>query len=363
MMLTDSWLNLLLVFAIPAIIVKVLNWPGVWIFSFSFIVIFPLAWLIGDLTVVVAGHLGEFFGSIIIATFGNAVELILVIVAIKEDDVRLVQAILMGSIFYSTLFILGQAMMVAGYKNVTKEIRFNAAGASVPVCSLLITEFLIMLISIQEHLPSMEGKKATGNEVSEVLFTSRVGAVLLIVMYIFYFIFSLGPRRDWTGEPEEAYQEQMSLCCGLICLFLVIAAIYIFSDWLILEINGVCEISGMSKTFLAAIIIPIRGNVVELWTAVSCAWKGNMNLSILITLGAAAQISLFVLPMAVIVGSILDKDVTIGYPLYEVTLLIFTMIIVAFLVQQGKANWLFGSMLIFIYCFNALSLWYEKEDS
>jgi len=88
-----------------------------------------------------------------------------------------------------------------------------------------------------------------------------------------------------------------------------------------------------------------------------------MNLAISISLGSAAQISLFVLPTSVIVGWIINENVTTGYPLYEVALFIFTILIVAFLVQQGKANWLYGLMLICIYGFIALAFWYEKIDA
>ena len=51
----------------------------------------PLASLLGDLTEVVASHLGEAIGGIINATFGNAVELIVVIVAVKDGHIRVAQ--------------------------------------------------------------------------------------------------------------------------------------------------------------------------------------------------------------------------------------------------------------------------------
>ena len=91
------------------------------------------------------------------------------------------------------------------------------------------------------------------------------------------------------------------------------ALVSIFSDFLVGAINGVCEVTGMSTTFLGVVLLPIIGNAVEHWTAVICAYKGKMNLSISISLGSSAQISLFVLPCAVIVGWITNEDVTTGW--------------------------------------------------
>jgi len=193
--------------------------------------------------------------------------------------------------------------------------------------------------------------------------TSRVGAIILIVIYISYLIFSLGTHSEYFVGEEEENKEELSLSSALVCLSVATALVSIFSDFLVGAINGVCEHTGMSTTFLAVILLPIIGNAVEHWTAVICAYKGKMNLAISISLGSAVQISLFVLPSAVIVGWITDVDITTGYPLYEVVLYVFTIIIVAFLVQQGKANWLYGIMLICLYGFIALAFWYEKVDA
>jgi len=359
MMLKDSWMNLLLFVSIPAILSKTYLWSDAWIFSLNFLVMLPLASLLGDLTEVVAGHLGEAIGGIVNATFGNAVELIVVIIAIKQEHIRVVQASLMGSIFSNVLLVLGCAMLVAGRKQGAKEVKFNALGAAVPAIMLLVSCFIIMITSIQAYL-----KPGEGDEAAEVKLTSRVGAIILIVIYVAYLVFSLSTHTEYfVGEDEELQEEELSLSSGLVALAILTALVSVFSDFLVGSINGVCEASGMSTTFLGVVLLPIIGNAVEHWTAVICAYKGKMNLAISISLGSAAQISLFVLPMSVLVGWMINEDVTTGYPLYEVALMFLSLLIVTALVQQGKANWLYGIMLICIYGFIALAFWFEKVES
>jgi len=315
----------------------------------------PLAAILGDLTEVVAGHLGEAVGGIVNATFGNAVELIVTIIAIQGGHIRVVQASLMGSIFSNVLLVLGCAMVVAGRQSKLKEVQFQPVGASIPALMLLVSGFIVMVTSIQAVL-----KPGEGDESAEVKFTSRFGACILIVNYCAYLIFSLWTHSEYFSGEEDAYhEEEISLSTSLVGLAIVTALVSFFSDFLVEAINGVCESTGMSTTFLGVVLLPIIGNAVEHWTAVICAYKGKMNLAISISLGSAAQISLFVLPMAVIVGWIVDKDVTIGYPLYEVAMFVYAIVIVAFLVQQGKANWMYGLMLLFIYSFIAVAFWYE----
>merc|ERR1719320_1945131 len=226
MMLKDSYINLLLLVSIPAIIAKTLEWSDEWIFLLNFLVMLPLASLLGDLTEVVAGHLGDAVGGVINATFGNAVELIVVIIAIKDGHIRVVQASLMGSIFSNVLLVHGCAMLVAGRKIGAKEVRFNSLGAAVPALMLLVSCFVIMITSIQSYLNPGEGDEAT-----EVKLTSRVGACILILIYVAYLIFSLSTHSEYfAGENEEENVEELSLSSGLVALAILIALVSIFRE-------------------------------------------------------------------------------------------------------------------------------------
>lgn len=118
----------------------------------------------------------------------------------------------------------------------------------------------------------------------------------------------------------------------------------------------------MSETFLGVVLLPIVANCIEHWTAVICAYRGKMNLALAISLGSATQIMMFVLPVGVLFGWISEVDVTTRYPLINVALYIFAIVVIAFLVQQGKANWMYGLLLICVYLLIAVASWYEEVD-
>lgn len=85
-MATGKWMHLLLFAGIPAILANVNKWGDVMIFTSNFLVMMPLASILGDLTEIVASHTGESIGGLVNATFGNAVELIITIIAIRAKE-------------------------------------------------------------------------------------------------------------------------------------------------------------------------------------------------------------------------------------------------------------------------------------
>src|SRR5215510_5137548 len=79
------------------------------IFVTSVLAILPLAAVIGRATDVLAGRLGGGIGGLLSATFGNAAELIIGALALREGLIDLVKASLTGSIIGNLLLVFGAA--------------------------------------------------------------------------------------------------------------------------------------------------------------------------------------------------------------------------------------------------------------
>jgi len=357
-MVTEKWLNLLLLAGIPAVLVVMTKQDDVTIFICNFLVMIPLASMLGDLTEVVASWLGESIGGIINATFGNAVELILTIIALRAGEIRVVKVSLLGSVFSNTLLVLGHAMTVAGRKDKRNDMKFNYLGASFPVIMLLLTGILITMTTFQKYW------KSDDEQDPEVLiWSSRIGAIILIVIYSAYLIFSLRTHKFYfVDEDQQPSEEQLSLWGSIIALAIVTAIVSFCCISLVNAIDGMCAKTHITETFLGVVLLPFIANCIEHWTAVICAYRGKMNLAIAISLGSASQIMMFVLPTGVLFGWTLEVDVNTAYPLSDVALYLLTVVIVALLVQQGKANWMYGILLISIYGLLAVAFWYEEVD-
>lgn len=119
-----SWINWLLIFVPVGIIVGVAERvqgessaisPTV-VFSMNAIAIIPLASLLAYATESVATKMGDTIGALLNVTFGNAVELIVFIIALVANEIQIVQAAALGSILSNLLLILGMCFLFGGLR-------------------------------------------------------------------------------------------------------------------------------------------------------------------------------------------------------------------------------------------------------
>ncbi|KAI1933298.1 hypothetical protein LOZ07_000371 [Ophidiomyces ophidiicola] len=149
--LTSSWINVLLVFVPVGIALGVLHRRQkanssinpVVVFTINAVGIIPLAYLLGFATENVARKMGDKVGALLNVTFGNAVELIIFILALVAKEVRIVQASLLGSILANLLLILGMCFLFGGLR--FREQLYNPAITQMSACLLSLSVMSLLL--------------------------------------------------------------------------------------------------------------------------------------------------------------------------------------------------------------------------
>jgi len=348
----SNWVNIFLIFAPLAFIANHNSWSAQAQFWISFLAMIPLACLLGDLTEELALHTNQLMGGLINATFGNAVEVVVAVNALKANEFRIVQASMIGSIYSNLLLVLGCSFFFGGIKHSEQSYNHMVATANMG---------LLCQSSIAFVLPTQFAEKYTA-ESDDVLFMSRIVACFMILMYVQLLIFQLKTHTKFFDDDEEKEEPEFSLTSALIYVIIVTILIAKLSDILVENIDGFCESSGLSKSFVGLIILPIVGNAVEHLTAIRCAMHNKMDLTMGVAIGSSVQISLFVTPLTVLVGWKMDKPMTLAFPTYEITLYVLSVLVVAILVSNAKTNWLEGSVLITTYLMLAIGFWYEKYE-
>jgi Ca2+:H+ antiporter len=127
----SSWPTFLLVFIPLAALAGSMHWGGVMTFVFAALAIVPLAGIMGHATERIAERMGAGIGGLLNATFGNAAELIIALVALSRGYQDVVKASLTGSIIGNTLLVLGAAVVAGGARR-EKQVfdRTSAAAGS-----------------------------------------------------------------------------------------------------------------------------------------------------------------------------------------------------------------------------------------
>jgi Ca2+:H+ antiporter len=144
-----SWINVLLIFVPLGIVVKAIGLNATVVFAINAIAIIPLAGLLSHATESVASRLGDTLGALLNVSFGNAVELIIFIIALVKNEIRIVQASLLGSILANLLLILGMAFLLGGLR--FREQVYNSTVTQMSACllSLSVTSLLLPVCTLQ----------------------------------------------------------------------------------------------------------------------------------------------------------------------------------------------------------------------
>ncbi|KAJ5403487.1 hypothetical protein N7509_003358 [Penicillium cosmopolitanum] len=163
-------------------------------------------------------------------------------------------------------------------------------------------------------------------------------------------------------EEEEEEERLLNPWAATVALIIVTIMVAICADYLVGSIDDLVQTTGMSKTFIGLVLIPIVGNAAEHVTAVVVAYKDKMDLAIGVAIGSSLQIALFVTPFLVILGWIMGIEMTLHFQTFETVAFFISGLVVTLLIQDGKSNYLEGGMCLGMYLILALAFYVYPDD-
>ncbi|KAJ2993172.1 hypothetical protein HDV02_002612, partial [Globomyces sp. JEL0801] len=284
---TNKWFNLILLIFLPlGLLSSVLRWSETSVFILNFIAIICLAKMLDLTTDQLSKRLGQTLGSLINASFGNA---IVGILALNKGLVTVVQSSLIGSILSNLLLVLGFCLFMGGLKYPNQT--FNAKAANVDSSLLLLTMLGFLLpAAFQFHLDYAKDE----NSALKQLAFSHATSIALLIAYISFLLFQLVTHASVFESAEDEDEEPMSMSVMVATSALLISTILIgiSAEFLVDSIEGISKDWGLSEAFIGLILLPIVGNAAEHVTAVFSAMRNKMDLAIGVSLGSSLQISM-----------------------------------------------------------------------
>jgi Ca2+:H+ antiporter len=334
-----------------AILLERLPVAPVWVLAASAVGMIPLASLIGESTETLATYGGPRLGGLLNATLGNAAELIITIVAIREGLLELVKASITGSILGNLLLVLGLSMLAGGLRHGVQGFDRRKA---------MSDSILLVLAVVALSIPSLfsQSTDGIGGFSLEVLSLGVASLMLLIYSLGLYYTLRVdtGPLTRASAEPL-AHHPGWSLQAALVLLVLSTAGVVWLSEVLVAQVEPVVRDLGVSEFFLGVVLIPIIGNVAEHTVAVTVAMKNRMTLSVEIAVSSSLQVALFVVPALVFISLLVGNPLTLVFNSFELIALIGGVLIAALVSTDGEANWLEGAVLTAVYLMLALGFY------
>ncbi|KAK4179205.1 Sodium/calcium exchanger protein-domain-containing protein [Triangularia setosa] len=418
--LFGSWINLLLIAAPVGIaIANVHSVNKVAVFVVNFIAIIPLAAMLGFATEEIALRTGETVGGLLNASFGNAVELIVAIIALADRQVVIVQTSLIGSILSNLLLVMGMCFFFGGLRRQEQYFNTTVAQTAASLLALAVASVIVPTVfDRNSHAPQTDVAKL-----------SRGTSVILLFVYGAYLFFQLKthsmvfaeesqkvqakpfnhsirrtlpdgaiiqglvtpagiisghglgsggnekirevvtkpPMRSASGgiqsgsDGEDDLQEepQLHFIVAVATLAASTVVIAVCAEYMVDSISAITASGVVSEEFVGLILLPIVGNAAEHATAVTVAIKDKMDLAIGVAVGSSMQVALFIIPLLVIIGWGMGIDaMTLSFDPFQVAVLFVAVLLVNYLINDGKSHWLEGMLLMCLYAIIAICSWW-----
>ncbi len=331
--------------------------PAPLLFFSAALAIIPIAALIVRSTEHLATYTGDAVGGLLNATFGNAPELIISMVALKAGLFDMVRASLVGAILANLLLATGVAFLLGGLRYRTQE--YNAGAARLYGSMMLIAAISLAVPSAFNRFFSPEGTMRAEGAVN------LATAFVLLATYGLYLVFMLKTHADFFqavggGKVEHEHHGprwSVPRAVGSLVGASLLAAW--MSELLVGAAEGTGKALGMSDVFIGVVFLAIVGGAAESGSAIAMGRKNKVDLTVGIAMGSSIQIALFIAPALVLASYfIAPQPLELAFTRAETGTLFLGVLIGALVAGDGRSNWFKGVQLITVYAMIAILFYF-----
>jgi Ca2+:H+ antiporter len=310
-------------------------------FALAAAALIPLAWLIGEATEHAAEHTGPGIGGFLNATFGNAPELIIALLAVNAGLTEVVRGSLTGSVIGNLLLVLGFSLLFGGRGEIDRPSSFLALGL-VGVATLLLL------------IPSILGWDGDPERRSLAELSIPI-SIALLVAYVGLTWYSLR-RHAALHIASDTEIEAWSLRFALLVLGAATVVTALVAEILVAALDTFAEEVGLTEFFVAAVIVAIVGNAAEHGGAVVVAARGKIKLAAEIALASSAQVAVFLIPAVALLAWLIDP-LALSLRAVEIGALAVSVVVATIVLADGRSSRLKGVILIAAYVGMAIAFY------
>jgi len=345
-------INLLLLLVPASWVLRATVPDSFWVFVVGAAAIMPLAGLIGEATDELARRAGPTLGGFLNATFGNAAELIIGFVALREGHITLVQATISGSIVGNLLLVFGLSIFVGGLGRVSQRFDRRAVGNATIMLFLAVVALTMPAVFDLSVFGSLDALPPA------LYRLSASTSVFLILAYLGSLIYTFTTQRTLLRPPESGTKLGWSFPQALAVLGAATILTAIEAEVLIGGLAPMLQRFGWSELFTGVIVLAIVGNAAEHYSAVTAARDDQMTLAAEIAVGSSAQIALLVAPLLVLASFALGHPMTLLFHPFEIAAVGLSVLATAIAALDGESNWVEGLQLLAVYVVFGLAFYF-----
>lgn len=344
------------------------GWDPNLVFVCAALAVVALAKFMGQATEEVAALTGPTIGGLMNATFGNATELIIGLVALRAGLVDVVKASITGSIIGNLLLVAGLAMFLGGIKFREQSFRPEVARMNASVMNLAVVALILPSVVTYADVTLGELSIQELSTAVALVLIGVYGLTLLFSLKTHSYLYSIHEAEAAEDEAADrlapnpvlqaqgsipqvltAPPEQVGVWPWLLALLGLTVLVAVESELLVGTLESTLEHFHVTPLFMGVILLPIIGNAAEHATAVTVAMKDKMDLSFSVALGSTMQIALFVAPLLVLAGDVLHQPMNFNFGMVELVAIAVSVLLINSVSSDGRSNWLEGLLLLATY--------------
>ncbi|KAJ5812803.1 hypothetical protein N7447_009826 [Penicillium robsamsonii] len=351
----------------------VLKWNSAVIFALNTVAMIPLGlWINRSVDALAVGG-SRSVNEVLKSTLGNSVELMIGINSIAQKRPHIFQSVILGSVLSNLLLVLGGTIFVSGYDQ--KRLRFDRTLTTVLSSLMMVVFILLALPTVMNVFLSAE---ATPED--QILFTQRVTSIILVILLLTFLIFRLGThaamfastpfsQRDQARQSRQSQivearipQPYIGKGPAAIILEAASASALACTYYIVSSLSGVASITGMNQSFLAVTLVPLIGNSVKYRSIVVGSRSYNqIELGIRAVIHNVLRITMLIAPLLVLIGWAFDQPLILRFDEFEATTLLLSVVVMTYLISDGRSNYFEGLMLIGTYIIITFSFFVRPE--
>lgn len=341
-----SWLLLALPLAVCG---RFLGWAPVAVFGLALVAVFALVGVMGRATERLAAKLGPTTGGILNASLNNLPELIIGGVTLAHGYPAVVKASLTGAVLANLLLGLGLALVTGGLRH--GEQRFDSGRLRISSSMLMICASCFIVPAVF-NLGTPDGTRDLSREMSVVL-------VAIYAINVAVTLLAPGATTGLVAEAEipDDHPDEPAWR-SLVVLSASAAALGWTSEILSRSLEPTAERLGLTQTFSGLVLLGGMGSLGEILSGAHFARQGRSSLLLSATVGSTIQLVLLVAPLLVLAGWFLGQPMDLAFTSFEVVAIVLSTVITRELIQDGKANWFEGVLLVAVYVMLAIGFYH-----
>ncbi|KAJ5497166.1 hypothetical protein N7463_009153 [Penicillium fimorum] len=350
-----------------------LKWNSAVIFVLNTVALVPLgSWINRSVDALTVGG-SRAVNEVLKSTLGNSVELMIGINAIAQKRPHISQSVILGTVLSNLLLVLGGTIFISGYDQ--KRLRFDRTLTTVLSSLMMVVFILLALPAVMDVFPSA---KAIPED--QILFTQRVISIILVILLLKFLLFRLGTHAAMFAstpfsQRDQSRQSGQSQIVGAripkpyigkspaaILLAAASASALVCTYYIVSSLGGVASIMGMNQSFLAGTLVPLLGNSAKYRSIVVGSRSYNqIELGIRAVINNVLRITMLIAPLLVLVGWAFDQPLILRFDGFEATTLLLSVVVMTYLISDGRSNYFEGLMLIGTYIIITFSFFVRPE--